>query len=308
METVDDTDLSRLIYSNSGKGWRKRENDKLEYLSTSHGSPAAGSSVTFRFNGMLPLYLHQTFRLSLSLMANLGTSVEVKGTVLKQNQGTDNSQKPLALFVLDLTSKITYTGKLSNDTLHDERFYFNSSLPANVEHSLTMTLVDPDSLLWLDYINYAPVMAAAPDASSTSSSTATDVATATKQSQSNADTSNGVSKGLVAGVSVLAAILTASIVLGLVWWLQRRKRRKQGSEETQNVSYTHPSDPTSPIQSEFRQGHVRPYPTSINPPGSLGKPQIPSHHVVNQYSSAGSGSGHDRGQPQEDAPPYRKRG
>ncbi|KAK1219234.1 hypothetical protein PQX77_018041 [Marasmius sp. AFHP31] len=287
-ERVDDGSLDRLIYANNGQGWeRSKRNAEQEYLSTSHGSSRAGSSVTLRFNG---------------------TSVEVKGTVLKQ--GSSSSRKPLAIFVLDFNIQSTFEGELSNDTVYNKQFYFNSPLSPG-EHSLTMTLVDPDKLLWLDYIDYTPVTAAATN-SPLASSTTTDGATATQQSQNNADTNNGVSKGLVAGISILAAVLTALIVLGLVWWLlQRRKRRKQGSEDTQSISYTHPSDPTSPVQSEFRQGHVRPYPTSINPPvvGASGKPQIPHHHVANQYSSASSGIGNnDGGQPQENAPPYRKRG
>ncbi|KAK1229968.1 hypothetical protein PQX77_006962 [Marasmius sp. AFHP31] len=303
-ERVDDGNLDRLIYANGGKGWKRSTRAaKEEYLSTSHGSPQAGSSVTFRFNG---------------------TSVEVKGTVLEQ--GSSSSAKPLAIFVLDFNIQSTFKGELSNDTVYDQQFYFNSPLSAG-EHALTMTLMDPESLLWLDYIDYTPVTAAA--ANSPPASSTTDGATATQQPQNNADTNNGVSKGLVAGISVLAAVLMALIVLGLVWWLlQRRKRGKQGSEETQSISYTHPSDPTSPVQSEFRQGrllstssfakrteclsgHVHPYPTSINPPVAEAseKPQIPHYHVANQYSSASSGIGNNDGrQPQENAPPYRKRG
>ncbi|KAJ8087676.1 hypothetical protein PM082_006511 [Marasmius tenuissimus] len=286
-QRVDDGNLDKLIYANGGKGWRKSTRAaKEEYLSTSHGSPAAGSSVTLHFNG---------------------TSVEVKGTVLKQ--GSSTSEKPLAIFVLDFNVQSTFEGELSNDTVYDKQFYFNSPLSAG-EHTLTMTLMDPESLLWLDYIDYTPVTAAAANAPSASSTT-TDGATATQQSQNNADNGNGISKGLVAGISVLAAILIALIVLGLVWWmLQRRKRIKQGSEETESISYTSQSDPTSHIQSEFRQGHLQPYPTSINPPaaGGSGKPPLPEYHVANQYSSASLGTGHDRGQPQGDAPPYRKRG
>ncbi|KAL0061400.1 hypothetical protein AAF712_011801 [Marasmius tenuissimus] len=261
LQRVDDSDLDKLIYANGGKGWRRSTRAaKEEYLSTSHGSPEAGSSVTLRFNG---------------------TSVEVKGTVLKQKQGSENSQEPLAIFVLDFASETTYNGNPSNNTVYSQRFYFNSSLSAG-EHSLTMTLVDPDVRLWLDYIDYTPLPV------TPASSTTTGGATATNQSQNDADTSGGVSKGLVAGISILAAILTALTVLGLVWWFLRRKRMKQDSEATQSISYyTHPSHPTSPVQSESSLGYFQPHPISTNPPDEYRKPQIPSRHVVNQSSSVG---------------------
>ncbi|KAK1229966.1 hypothetical protein PQX77_006960 [Marasmius sp. AFHP31] len=235
------------------------------------------------------------------LRRNLGTSVDVRGTVLKQ--GGSNSTTPLAIFVLDFNSKKSFKGKLSNDTSYKQQFYFNSPLSAG-EHSLTMTLVDPDNLLWLDYIDYAP---SSVTNSPSASSMTTDGATATNQSQNNAGTSSGVSKGLVAGISVLAAMLTALTVLGLVWWfLQRRKRAKKDSEATRFVSHTHPSDPTSPVQSYFQS-----YTESMNPPDEYRKSQIPSRHVVNQSTSVSSITGTDLERCQEAStplPPYRKRG
>ncbi|KAK1221141.1 hypothetical protein PQX77_016059, partial [Marasmius sp. AFHP31] len=210
-----------------------------------------------------------------------------------QKQGTDNSQKPLAIFVLDFAAQATFEGKPSNDTVvHSQQFYSNSSLSTG-EHSLTMTLVDPDNLLWLDYIDYTPTSVTnLPSASSMT----TDGATATNQSQNNAGTSSGVSKGLVAGISVLAAMLTALTVLGLVWWfLQRRKRAKKDSEATRFVSHTPPSDPTSPVQSESSLGYFQSYTESMNPaaaymnpPDEYRKSQIHSRHVVNQSASVSS--------------------
>ncbi|KAJ8087677.1 hypothetical protein PM082_006512 [Marasmius tenuissimus] len=284
LQRVDDSELDKLIYANGGKGWRRSPRAaKEEYLSTSHGSPKAGSSVTFRFNG---------------------SSVDVRGTVLEQIQGSNSSQKPLAIFVLDFNTKFTFKGNPSNDTVYSQRFYSCSPLSAG-EHSLTMTLVDPDNLLWLDYIDYTPLPV------TPASSTTTGGATATNQSQNDADTSGGVSKGLVAGISILAAILTALTVLGLVWWFLRRKRMKQDSEATQCISYyTHSSHPTSPVQSESSLGYFQPHPVSTNPPDEYRKPQIPSRHVVNQSSSVGFVTGTESEQPQEVAPPlppYRKR-
>ncbi|KAK1229971.1 hypothetical protein PQX77_006965 [Marasmius sp. AFHP31] len=291
LKRVDDSDTSTLSYSNGGKGWRK-ETDTTQYLSTRHGSPVEGASVTFQFKG---------------------TSVEVKGTVLKQTQ--DSNRKALLTFVLDRNSQTTFEGKPSNDSnLYQQTFYSNSSLQAEEEHSLIMSLSDPDGSLWLDYIDYtpsdlstdtSPVSSTATD-TPPGSSVAPDGATTTNQPQNEAG-KKGVSTGLVVGISCVTAILTALVVIGL-WWLRRRKRMKQNSEEP-TALFTHPTGPNTVapmVQHVFSQGHVHPYPTTMNPrTGGPGKPQI--QYIPSQYSSATSASSTDQGQDIEpELPPYRK--
>ncbi|KAL0574180.1 hypothetical protein V5O48_007771 [Marasmius crinis-equi] len=92
-----------------------------------------------------------------------------------------------------------------------------------------MTLLDPDNRLWLDYIDFMPA-------------TATDTAGTTSTTPSTA-TSNKkyISKGVVAGISISAAILFSVSVLGLLWWLRRKHRRRHSSEVDQaELSLTDP--------------------------------------------------------------------
>ncbi|KAK1219236.1 hypothetical protein PQX77_018043 [Marasmius sp. AFHP31] len=291
-------------------------------MSTSHGNEEADSSVTFRFNG---------------------TSVEVKGTIIQDLQGSN--KKSVATFVLDQDGQnpFQFERKPTSNTIYQQTLYSNSSLQADREHTLVMSLNDPDYRLWLDYIEYTPTSSATdaspassakieiPPASSAVSDTphvssvAPDGAAATSDPQNNTN-NEGVSTGLVVGVSVGAAILTALVVIGL-WWLQRRKRMKQDSEEPATL-FTHPSlgsNNVAPmVQHEFSQGksplglvfvrktnrttgHVQPYPTIMSPSGGPGKTQI--QYVPSQYSSATSASGTDQEQSQEiepELPPYRK--
>ncbi|KAL0061399.1 hypothetical protein AAF712_011800 [Marasmius tenuissimus] len=319
---VDDSDTSTLSYANGGQGWRRSDRaDTAEYLATSHGSSVSGASVTLRFNG---------------------TTVEVKGTVFQDKEGSN--KKSTATFVLDQNGQnpFQFERKPSSNTLYQQTLYSNSSLQADMEHTLVMSLNDPDYRLWLDYIEYTPMSSAAdaspvssakieaPPASSAASeippvsSVASNGATATNEPQSNTD-NKGVSTGLVAGVSVAAAILTTLIVIGF-WWLRREKHMKQDSEEPATF-FTYPSNPNTVapmVQHEFSQGksplrltfvrdtnrttgRVQPYPTAMNPSGGLATTQF--QYVPSQYSSATSASGTDQEQLQEigpELPPYRK--
>ncbi|KAJ8087674.1 hypothetical protein PM082_006509 [Marasmius tenuissimus] len=204
-QRVDDSEIDKLEYLNEATEWTASDrDDKADYSSTSHGSLRGGSRLTFRFNG---------------------TSIEVKGTVLKQKQGSNNV--PVATFVVDQTGQFRFEGKPSDDNLYQHAFYSNFSLQADRQHTLIMSVnFDPDSRLWFDYIDYTPTSLTT-DIPPISSATP-DRATATNPPQNDAD-NKGVSTELVMGLSVGAAALTAMIVIGL-WWLRRRKRTKQASE------------------------------------------------------------------------------
>ncbi|KAK1219235.1 hypothetical protein PQX77_018042 [Marasmius sp. AFHP31] len=281
-QRVDDSEIDKLKYLNEATDWvASKTEDEAEYLSTSHGSSREGSTLEFQFNG---------------------TSVEVKGTVLKQKQRSDKI--PVATFVVDQSGQSRFEGKPSNDNLYQQAFYSNLSLQADRQHTLIMSVNDPDSRIWFDYIDYTPT-GLATDLPPTSSTTP-DGAAITNPPQNNAD-DKGVSTGLVAGVSVGAATLTALIVIGL-WWLQRRKRTKHPPEGPM-TTFMHPGDPaivTSTVQRE--SSHVQPYPISMSPSGGLGKTQ--AQYIPHQYglttSASGSGQEQSRGNVPE-PPPYRKR-
>ncbi|KAL0563742.1 hypothetical protein V5O48_018323 [Marasmius crinis-equi] len=253
-QRVDDANLSRLIYANGGQGWKRNSpSDPAENNGTSHGSSDPGASVTFLFNGFEP-----------------GTSVQLRGTIHPQKQ-TDPSaqtQKPLAIFTLDFTTKEIFQGNPTNDTQYNQPFFDSVLLPA-AQHSLTMTLVDPDNLLWFDYIDYEPVTLADLPPTSTMSTPAT--VTITSQS----DTKNAVSKGLVAGIAILAAVLASVIVVGFLWWLRQRRRR----QDHKQVSLTGSPNRTNVALSdrESSQYQVEPYTASTS-----------------LASSAGSGSGKEK--------------
>ncbi|KAJ8087669.1 hypothetical protein PM082_006504 [Marasmius tenuissimus] len=215
-QRVDDSDLSRLIYSNGGYGWNKKIDDKAEYLSTSHGTQKSGSTVTFRFNG---------------------TSVQVKGTILQHKQ--DSKNRPYAEFALDSNIITTFDiGNSSNDSvLYQQTFYNSPSLSAEKEHFLTIALFDPDEYRWIDYIDYTSVPGAAMNTPATSSTLLTNGMTSTPSTTTNGvtvssqpqnDDSGSVSKSLVSGVSISAVVVIALLVT-LVWW--RRRHLKASGEE-----------------------------------------------------------------------------
>ncbi|KAK1229970.1 hypothetical protein PQX77_006964 [Marasmius sp. AFHP31] len=228
-QRVDDSEIDKLKYLNEAADWiASKRDDEAEYSSTSHGSLREGSTLEFQFNGTL---------------------VEVKGTVLKQKQGSNKT--PVATFVVDQAGQSRFEGKPSDDNLYQHAFYSNLSLQANRQHTLIMSVNDPDSRIWFDYIDYTPTSLAT-DLPPTSSAPPGGAAI-TNPPQNNAD-KKGVSTGLVAGVSIGAATLTALIVIGL-WWLRRRKRTKHPPEGP-TTTFMHPGDPaivTSTVQHESSQ-------------------------------------------------------
>ncbi|KAJ8087671.1 hypothetical protein PM082_006506 [Marasmius tenuissimus] len=281
---VDDSDKTILSYSEDTKWEKSRRADPNEYKTTSHGSFFVGATVSLRFNG---------------------TTVEVKGTVLKDNR----NKTSLAIFTLDDDGQnmFTFDRSPSKDTLYNHTLYSNMSLRADKEHTLNMLLNDEDKRLWLDYIEYTPTSSAT-DPPPESSATSDILPGSTNEPQNSVD-HEGISTGLVVGVSVAAVILTVLVVIGL-WWLRRRDRIKQASEEPA-ASFMHPSGPNTVapmVQRGFRHGHVQPYPSTMIPSGGPRRPQI--QYIPSQYSSATSASGTDQEQPQDiesELPPYRKR-
>ncbi|KAL0061396.1 hypothetical protein AAF712_011797 [Marasmius tenuissimus] len=236
-QRVDDSDLSRLIYSNGGYGWNKKIDDKAEYLSTSHGAQKSGSTVTFRFNG---------------------TSVQVKGTILQHKQ--DSKNRPYAEFALDSNMITTFDiGNSSNNSvLYQQTFYNSPSLPAEKEHILTIALFDPDEYLWIDYIDYIPVPGAAMNTPATSStlltngmtstpSTTTNGVTVSSQPQ-NDDSASSISKSLVSGVSISAAVMMALLV-ALVWRRRRRRLKASGEEDSLPITEEQFSQGSGPMSS-----------------------------------------------------------
>ncbi|KAL0061398.1 hypothetical protein AAF712_011799 [Marasmius tenuissimus] len=140
-----------------------------------------------------------------------GTTVEVKGTVLKDNR----NKTSLAIFTLDDDGQnmFTFDRSPSKDTLYNHTLYSNMSLRADKEHTLNMLLNDEDKRLWLDYIKYTPTSSAT-DTPPESSATSDTLPGLTNEPQNSVD-HEGISTGLVVGVSVAAVILTVLVVIGL---------------------------------------------------------------------------------------------
>ncbi|KAL0564263.1 hypothetical protein V5O48_017788 [Marasmius crinis-equi] len=178
---------------------------------------------------------------------NPGTAIKVYGTIHPQK-----TRVPQVTFTLDSSQNETpFNPTPNNDTQYDQLFFKSDSLSATTQHSLTITFLDPDNRLWLDYIDFMPTTSTdSPGQASTNTST-TPTQTA---SGVNTDTKNHISKGLVAGISVLASVLACAIVLGLVWWCRRRKRQDSDSVEQAPLSLTIPSPPVA-----VSQRHVEPY-------------------------------------------------
>ncbi|KAL0564262.1 hypothetical protein V5O48_017787 [Marasmius crinis-equi] len=247
MQRVDDGDQARLTYS--GKDWKSAfPRKEAEYKWTSHGTANSGSFVTFPFNG---------------------TAVQVRGTI----HPWKSEQLPRTTFNLDSSpNEITFVGTPTNDTQYNQLF-FNTSQLQVAEHSLRMTFLNPESVLWLDYIDYMP----------TTSQTSTAPAQASQ---------NHTSKGLAVGISVLATVVFSGIVLGGLWWLRRRRLRRSGSEADQ-------TQVPARTNVEISQYHVEPYvyPTSSVPPKFLdhsdgsGKVVHASESQINHSTGSGPSRG-----------------
>ncbi|KAF9267237.1 hypothetical protein L218DRAFT_1074525 [Marasmius fiardii PR-910] len=209
MQRVDDSDLSRLLYAFGAHGWKKMTGDLNESNQTSHGSPEIGASVTLRYNG---------------------TSVQVLGTI---RNGT-TTQTPIATFTLDNVPQTPFKAPKSNETEYTRSFYNSGFLPPG-EHTLLVTLIDPDNKLWLDYFEYFSADIAAsgtPTISIVSSAIGTNTPNAQPETSQSLNTA---SKGLIAGICVLAVFLVSlCAVVGFLWY--RRRKRKTWADPDPNLA------------------------------------------------------------------------
>ncbi|KAF9255449.1 hypothetical protein L218DRAFT_350178 [Marasmius fiardii PR-910] len=210
MQRVDDSDLSRFLYSKGGAQWQKLEDPYL-VNSSSHSTTTSGSFVTFQFSG---------------------TYVEVRGTAFPRS----GSIRTRLLFNLDSNHLGSLYTPALNDTnsgaLYDLTFFKSDTLN-NSEHTLVINYINIDSppVLWLDYIDYAPSSTGANSTSISVSGTSTSTPTTTNN---NAETSHSsLSTAAIAGISVAAGFV-ALFLLGFGFLLWRR--RKDNEDTRRNMT------------------------------------------------------------------------
>ncbi|KAF9255454.1 hypothetical protein L218DRAFT_1081841 [Marasmius fiardii PR-910] len=221
MLRVDDSDLSRLMYSSR---WRKSNDSQLDN-SSGHSSVQPGSFVTFQFNG---------------------TYVEVHGAALPGASGANPKTK--LSFTLDFNTTSFYSPQFNTadpEPMYNQTIFISSTLP-DAQHTLNIIYANTDNppVVWLDFIDFIP--------SSASTSTSTPPTT---PPTSNAPTPtrsnlNALLSGAVAGIAVAAAVVVVLLVIG--FWLWRHRQVKEANRRMTELATTpYMADRSQPEHSLF---------------------------------------------------------
>ncbi|KAI0353929.1 hypothetical protein OH77DRAFT_563752 [Trametes cingulata] len=198
---IDDTS-PRLQYSGQ---WAQGGTGQ-DYLSSSHVSSSAGSSVTFTFNG---------------------TFVTVYGSVdIKESSSS---------YKLDDEPPVTSDIREVPSAQYNWPFFFPSSTLEPGLHQLVITVVG--GTFNLDYIEYTSVagednvgdasQVQASSSSSTPSSLPSKILSSPDSSSSSSTSSSqGLSSGVIAGIAIAAAAVVLAVAFVLFYVRRRRSARK----------------------------------------------------------------------------------
>lgn len=221
-----------------------------EYNSTTMGTRAKGSTMTFIFNG---------------------TSVEVYGTL------SDNTHQPnpVNLFRLDDDpTPVTFAPQAAATAQYDVRMYASPPLASDKPHKLEMETTIDSSDTYIDYVQYkAPDVVTSTSSSITSSPTTTPSSNTPLANQNTTSSSSKLSNGAIAGISVAAVVLVACLLYAFrLWWLMRKK--------SDTTRYDDGSQPQVSYHSIQRGG----FDSTPRVSGTLSSSFYPSHSTPNPHS------------------------
>ncbi len=199
---------------------------------TRHGAAETGLSATLAFVGESNFLACKQHHLN----TGAGTGIQVVGTLQR------TSGQPVATFTIDNEGNTTYTAPAyssSEDAVYNVTFYSRRDLKLG-NHELKIINMDGTgtNVLWLDYflVDTSPVSPSATSASSLQSSTSSGSASASASSSASPEATSSTSQsatrgntaaivgGVVGGVALL-------LLLGILLYFLRSRRRKQVSEK-----------------------------------------------------------------------------